>query len=443
MSFGVSHARWEAAPPPAQADAVVIGGGIAGTCTAFYLAGAGLSVALCEKGRIAGEQSSRNWGFVRQQGRDPREVPAIMKSLALWRGLEAEVEADLGWSEAGVLYLADSDEAMAGYDDWLSTAREHGIDSRVLSASEVGNHLGLNEHPWKAALATPSDGRAEPFKAVPAIAEAFERRGGTVLTGCAVRGIESGGGRVLGVVTERGAIKTGQVVCAAGAWSSLFNANAGLRLPQLKIRGSVGRTGPLPAFAESALWSSEFALRRRQDGGYNIAHGEAIDFDLVPDAFRFLWPFRGSARMNAGALNWHLGERFWTELSTPRRWRLDQESPFEAARVLDPAPNAALLDRALESARQRFPALAGAQFVQRWGGLIDVTPDAIPVLGQVETLQGYYIATGLSGHGFGIGPGVGELMAELILDGKPTCDLTPFRYGRFFDGTDLTPRDPL
>ncbi len=427
------------AAPPKEADAVVIGGGIIGCATGYYLAKRGLKVVLCEKGRIAGEQSSRNWGFVRQQGRDPREMPVIMNSLRLWRGLEAELDDDLGWHQGGVLYLGSGDKDMKSYEDWLEIARQHGLDTRLLSAAEVGNSLGLNAHPWVGGLETPSDGRAEPAKAAPAIARGLERLGGTVLTGCAVRGIETAAGRVLGVVTEKGPIRAPRVVCAAGAWSSYFNGNLGRGFPQLKVRTSVARTSPAPAFTERAVWADEVSFRRRQDGGFTISGGHSVDAELVPDSLRYFNAFLPLTRMSWRDVRLRMGARSWYELRRPRHWGLDEVSPFERLRVLDPAPDNRRLDGLLANAKRLFPALSDSRLVERWAGLIDVTPDAIPVMGPVEGIDGYFIAAGFSGHGFGIGPGAGHAMAGLVAEGDAGLDLSPFRLSRFFDGTKPEP----
>ena len=114
---------------PEKSDVVIIGGGIIGVSTAYYLAKYGVSVTLIEKGEIAGEQSSRNWGFVRQQGRDPAEIPTIMRSLVLWKGLSKELGEDIGFKQAGVFYLANTQQQVADYEDWLNYAKEYQINS--------------------------------------------------------------------------------------------------------------------------------------------------------------------------------------------------------------------------------------------------------------------------------------------------------------------------
>ena len=111
-------------PLPGAVDVVVIGAGIAGTASAYFLARRGVKVLLCEKGRVAGEQSSRNWGWVRQQGRDWAELPIMMEANRIWRGLAAETgEADLAFTPSGCVYLFDSEASLAKYEAWHALAK--------------------------------------------------------------------------------------------------------------------------------------------------------------------------------------------------------------------------------------------------------------------------------------------------------------------------------
>jgi len=224
---------------PERADVVVIGGGIVGCSTAYFLAKMGISVVLCEKGRIAGEQSGRNWGWVRQQGRDPAEMPMILDSLRIWRGLKEETGEELGFVEGGSLYLARTQADLEGHASWLPTAEQYQLDSRLVEGRELGGLLEGADGRWAGALYTVSDGRGEPALAAPALARAAARLGATVASGCAVRGLELSAGRVSAVITERGPVATSTVVCAAGVWTSLFCGNLGVAVPQLKVRGSV------------------------------------------------------------------------------------------------------------------------------------------------------------------------------------------------------------
>jgi len=424
---------------PEQADVVIIGGGIIGCAAAWFLAKSGTSVALCEKGRIAGEQSSRNWGFCRQQGRDPKEIPLIQESLRIWRGLESEIETDVGFRQAGVLYVANSQEAMAQNEAWLVHAKQHGLDTRLLSSDETAAALPGGSRTWQGAMQTPSDGRAEPSKAAPALARAALDQGATVHTECAVRGIETEARRVSAVVTEKGVIRTEAVICAGGAWSRLFCGNLGIHLPQLKVMSSVLRTTEAPLISESGVWAPNFAFRRRQDGGYTVANGSRIVADIVPDSFRLFTTFLPAMMMERKSTTLRLGRRFIEEMTTPGHWRLDEQTPFEKTRVLDPSPHQGSLNEAISNFRSAFPVLEDVKVAESWAGLIDLTPDAVPVISAVDGNEGLYLATGFSGHGFGIGPGAGRLIAELVTGTEPCVDPTPFRYSRFVDGSKLRP----
>jgi glycine/D-amino acid oxidase-like deaminating enzyme len=430
----------DAAPAlPARVDVVVIGGGIIGVATALALAGKGVSVALCEKGRVAAEQSGRNWGWCRTLGRDPREIPLALESLRLWRGMNHRVGAETGFREAGTLYVCDDARALAAQAAWLEHARRHQIAARLLDGDGVATILPGAARRFAGGVHTPGDGRAEPFQAVPAMARAAQARGVVIREHCAVRGIERAGGRVAGVVTEHGRIGCDAVALAGGVWSRLFCGNAGIALPQLKVLGSVLRTSPLDGPSDGAVGASDVAFRKRLDGGYTVARRNANVADIVPDSLRLLRDFAPGLRTSWHEVRLRLGRQFIRDWRVPRRWALDAPTPFERVRVLDPAPTTALLDEAWRTLTAAFPVFARARIVQRWAGLIDVTPDAVPVISAVAALPGFYLATGFSGHGFGIGPGAGRLMADLVTGDTPLVDPAPFAYGRFA-GTRPPPR---
>ncbi len=423
---------------PRQVDVVVIGGGIIGVCATLFLARRGISVALCEKGVIGGEQSSRNWGWCRTIGRDLRELPLAMESLRLWAGMNALAEAETGFRPSGVAYLCDDAAEVAHYESWLARAADQHRDyqrvAHVLSAGEVERVAPGTTNAYAGALHAPADGRAEPQKAAPAIAQAARRSGAAILTGCAVRGLDLAAGRVAGVVTERGRIACSSVVLAGGAWSRLLCSTAGVTLPQLKVLASVLRTNPVAGGPDTALWATGFGIRRRLDGGFTIANGSSSRVDIVPDSFRFLRQFLPIARAEWKYLRPRLGRRFLEEWGEPSQLAPDRPTVFERVRILDPEPEIALSEGALATVKKAFPALQGATVAQHWAGLIDVTPDAVPVISAVETVPGFFIATGFSGHGFGIGPGAGRLVADLVSGGEPVVDPAPFRLSRFRDG---------
>ncbi len=434
-----------AAPLPPRADVVVIGGGVIGVMTAFFLRQKGRSVLLLEKGRIAGEQSSRNWGWVRQQGRDPGELPIMVESLSIWKTLAAEMGAALGFRQAGVLYLAKTDREMAGFEAWMEHARAHQLDTRMLTGAEIGAMLTGAVAPWKGGIFTPSDARAEPWTAVPALAARAEDMGVLIREACAVRALDLAAGKVAGVVTEAGRVACDHVVVAAGAWSRLFLARHGVNIPQLSVLASVGATEPMPEIFPGNAADDDFAFRRRADGGYSIAPGGSEhDFFIGPDAFRSFGAYMAILKKEWRSSSFRLRapRGFPDAWSTPRRWAEDDASPFEATRILNPAPNLRTLGRVQDAFARAFPQLGRPKLKAAWGGMIDTMPDVVPVVDHAP-IPGLTIATGMSGHGFGIGPGMGRVVADLVTGGHVGHDLSRFRFARFTDGTKIAPGPSL
>ena len=314
-------------------DVAIIGGGIIGCSTAYFLARSGVSVAVFEKGRIGGEQSGRNWGWVRQQCRSPVELPLMMQSLRLWKELPAQLGEDIGFRQGGTLYLAENEAELAGLAEWLAVAREHGLDTRSSRAANSRPRSPPGDR-WTGALYTASDGRAEPSRATRAIARGAKAAGAVIASRTAVRGIESAAGRVAGVVTEHGRVAARAVVCAAGAWTRLFCGSLGIRVPQLPVLNSVARTAPAPELLAGQAWSPAIAIRRRADGGYTVAHGHTSIHSIVPASFREgLNTCRHSARA-ASRCGSPWAARSSARSRRPRAGRSIAKSPFERERVL-------------------------------------------------------------------------------------------------------------
>jgi len=425
---------------PDRTGVVVIGGGIVGVSTALFLAEKGHHVVLCEKGRIGGEQSSRNWGWCRTMGRDEAEIPLAIESLRLWRGMNERIGRETGFRQPGILYLCQDEKELAAQEAWLDTARPYQVDSRLVRGADMDALMPGASHHFVGALHTPSDGRAEPMHAAPAIAEAARALGAKIFTGCAARGIDLHNGRAVGVVTELGRIRCDAVVLAGGAWSRLFCGNLGLDFPALKVLGSVFRTKPLEGGPEVTAAGSVFAIRKRLDGGYSVARRNANVAEIGPDHFRLLSDFLPRLINNRREIRLRVGLRSWEELRTKRRWSMEDATPMEAVRVLDPKPVARTLEEGRATLARMFPAFQRMEIAQSWGGLMDVTPDAVPVIDQVDRVPGFFIASGFSGHGFGIGPGAGRLMADIVSGDRPVVDPAPYRLARFARSRDLRVR---
>jgi glycine/D-amino acid oxidase-like deaminating enzyme len=422
---------------PAHCDTVVVGGGIIGVMTAWNLAQAGQRVVLCEKGRIAGEQSSRNWGWVRCQGRDPAELPIAMESNRIWQGLSKECGEDLGFRQTGVLYIANSSKDMASFEVWMQFAKMHQLDTRLLSRSGLAALIPANKANWTGGLITPSDGRAEPWIATPALARHAERLGVIISENCAVRSLDLQAGNIAGVVTEQGRIGCDQVVVAGGAWSSLFLARHGAEVPQLSVRATVAATVELPQVFEGQAADGHFAFRRRADGGYSLALGSYHELFVGPDSLRRFpkyWP-QLKANPFGTSLKPFAPHDFPDAWLTSRRWSEDEVSPFERMRVLDPSPNSWAVQKIRNHFAAAFPQIGKPQIKKAWAGMIDTMPDVVPVVDRVPHIPGLVVATGMSGHGFGIGPAFGRIVSDMVL-GRPTGhDLARFRYSRFTDGS--------
>lgn len=437
--FKLSQTAAHCGPLPASADCVVIGGGIIGVMTAWALAKKGLRAVVLEKGRVAAEQSSRNWGWIRQQGRDPAEIPIMVEANAMWRQLSAEIGPELGLKQTGVLYLTDRPKGLAAYEDWMVHARAHGLDTRILTSAEVSEMAPSASKSWVAGLWTASDMRAEPWQAVPALARAAVAAGVTIVEHCAARVIDTAAGRVSGVMTEKGRIAAPSVVVAGGAWSSLFLRRHGVNIPQLSVRATAAATAPLPDVFGSPAVDETVAWRRRQDGGYTLAPGAFHDMFVGPDAFRAFRAFIPQLSAAPFGTRYRIAalKGYPDAWGTARHWSGEDVTPFEKMRILNPEPNAAQVAKIARDFAARFPSVGEVRIKAAWAGMIDTMPDIVPVLDRAPTIEGLVIATGMCGHGFGIGPAFGRLAAALVTGDAPGHDISRFRLSRFTDGSKL------
>ena len=428
-----------AGPPPKETDVVVIGGGVIGVCTALFLAEAGKRVVLLEKGRIAGEQSSRNWGWIRQQGRDPDEIPIMSEAKQIWHDLSSRTNVDIGLTTGGVTYLAHNEAEVESYHAWMCHAKSHNLDSKILSTAAVSDLIPNMHAGHVGGIYTASDMRAEPWVAVPALAGIAARAGAILIENCAVRTLDISAGRVTGVITETGLIKASEVVLAGGAWSSLFLRNLGVALPQLSVRATVAATEPLPVVHMGGVVDKDLAFRPRADGGYSLASGRFIELFVGPDAFRALPKYLAQLKSDPFGVRLSpsapLG--FPDAWSTPRQWSADHISPFEVMRVLNPNPNFPKVRDLCNRFEAMFPHLGPVRLKSAWAGMIDTMPDIVPVMDRVAALPGLTLGTGFSGHGFGIGPAAGRILAALATGADVVHDLSRFRLSRFSDGTKM------
>ncbi|MEI5664282.1 FAD-binding oxidoreductase [Bosea sp. CCNWLW174] len=419
---------------PAAADVVVIGGGIVGAAAAYYLARRGRSVALVEKGVVGGEQSSRNWGWCRKQNRDARELPLAIRAMELWETLSEELGRDSGFRRCGLVYATNDPAQLAQWERWRETAKAFGVETTMLTGAETAAMTAASGRSWLGGLHSVTDGKAEPSLAAPLMADGARRAGASVHQGCAARGLDVTNGAVTGVVTEKGTIRTNAVILAGGAWASAFCRRHGIAFPQASIRATSLRTEAAPEFLD-AFYTPEIALTRRLDGSYTIAISGKGTLEITPQGLRYARDFLPMFVKRLKAVELGISSSFFKGPEALGSWKLDEVTPFETIRVLDPAPSRRAMATLLERAHAMFPALKSVAVRESWGAYIDSTPDAVPVISPVAGLSGFVLAAGFSGHGFGLGPAAGHLAADLATGDTPIVDPRPFRHSRLVDGS--------
>lgn len=293
---------------------------------------------------------------------------------------------------------------------------------------------GFTRQQWKGGVHSEQDGIANPGIAVPAVARALMKLGGSVNQSCAARGIETTGGAVSGVVTEHGTIRTPLAIQAGGAWVSSFCRQLGIRFPQASIRQTILSVWTGNLELPEAFVSNAVSVTRRGANLHTLAIGGWGRLDPTGHLLRFPTQFlpmlsRRWRSLSVGNLEGLCGGH-----ETLARWRFDAPTPMEARRILDPAHDPKSIKLTLKRAADLIPALAATPVAATWAGYIDSTPDGVPVIDEMEDVPGLILAAGFSGHGFGIGPGAAHLVADIATGQSPIVDPKPFRLSRFNRG---------
>lgn len=263
------------------------------------------------------------------------------------------------------------------------------------------------------------------------IAKGVLKHDGHVIQNCAARGVELSAGAVCGVITERGTIRTRQVVMAGGVWARSFLNQLGINFPQASVRSSILSVKPGSTGLPDALHTTNASVTKRGDGGYTLAISGNGRVDPTPgilkNTVQFLPMFAKRWRQLApGDLQaWRYG------FDTNRKWSLEQPTPMETTRILDPRPDKNTLKATLENAQALLPELKNAVIQAQWAGYIDSTPDGVPIIDGNSGISGLLVAAGFSGHGFGIGPGAGHLVADIILGRTPITEIKQYKLSRF------------
>ena len=370
------------------ADVIVIGGGIIGCATAYYLSKRGKSVIVLEASENIGNGgSSRNGGGVRQSGRDPRELPLAMYGIKeLWPGLSEELGVDCEYHKDGNLRLGKNDKHKAILQGLTDRAVACGLDVRMIEADEIKKINPYLSDEVTCASWCPTDGHANPMVTTLAFYRKARQQGVRFITGAPVTKLRKVKGKLREVYTEDAVYEGDYVVVAAGYESRAILGTIGVDVPMHKELMECLVTEAEPHMFDQMLGTAEADFY-----GHQSDHGSFV--------------FGG---MSGIELN--------NKDTGPKN------SPSNAA-ITAPCICRGIM--------KYFPALENAKIVRTWAGYLDICQDGVPVLGFVDEVPGLVVACAFSGHGFGIAPAVGEQLARLIIDGKTTVDISRLRYGRF------------
>lgn len=435
---GVSRASLVASDriAPDEVDTVVVGGGIVGCMTALNLVERGMSVAVCEKGDIGGEASCRAAGLIEYQHLAPVKMELIARSIELWRRF-GQFDENIGFTDRGAVTLFDGEADADAMTSWLDTTKEFpGVDARILSKQEI-QHLepGIGDG-WYGGLLQANALAVEPKLATPAIARAAASKGAKILQNCAVRHIELETGRISGVISEKGRIKTPNVVIAGGIWSPALVKPLGLNLPQLMIFAEMISVEPIANGPKIPLATSAGLVRREADGGYLFGCNSGIA-PITPTVLKY---FPKLISMSAGieqgltaAFNYRT---FMHELKANKTSRPGKPSPYEKNRIFQPEFTGKFADGTFAYLRSRMPVFENSKIRERYSGALMTSLDNLGVISAVKSIPGLYLGTGLL-YGLTMSTAAGEALADLITGEETKVDVSPYRYERFIDGSKL------
>jgi sarcosine oxidase len=216
-----------------------------------------------------------------------------------------------------------------------------------------------------------------------------------------------------------------------------------LSLPVRWVRSTVARTTPVRKITDVGVWAPSVAFRQRRDGSLNLGGGGWFDHDITLDSLRHARLFLPNYLKNRSIFQFHLGKPLVADTNRASAGTRGRRHPFDAQWALEPVPSRSKVNWTFDEFRRLFPAIGELRIIDTWAGYIDATPDAIPVIGTVDRPRGLVLATGFSGHGFGLGPIAGRLAAEIATEGKPSLDIHALRFSRFAEGAIGEPRAVL
>jgi sarcosine oxidase subunit beta len=372
----------------------IVGGGIVGFASAYYLARRGVDVTVLERSSVGSGNTGRANGGIRAQFSSPVSAALSQESIEVWERFESEFGTDIGYRRPGYLFLARDRSTARQFEENVRTQNRLGVPSEFLSPAEAAEHCpGLHEEEFRAATYSPTDGFADPNLGLQGFVENAREEGVEVRTNTEVVDVLVEGGRVAGVETTERTVESEYVVNAAGAWAREVGRMAGLELPISPRRRKlvvVEPEEPIPESVPFTIDNDESVHFRPERGGAAVAGGHfaAEDPEIDPDRFR---------------------------KSTSIEWA------------------ATVIEKAADVAAYFGP---DTEVRRGWAGVYAVTPDHHPII--EETVPGFVNAAGFSGHGFMQSPATGKLVAEIVVDGAPSLvDISELGADRFERGNQL------
>ncbi|MGE3758151.1 MAG: NAD(P)/FAD-dependent oxidoreductase [Pseudobdellovibrionaceae bacterium] len=418
---------------PKSADLVVIGAGIMGAVTALRAAEAGADVVVIEKEwGPAGEQSGRAQGALRAMGKHGPAIKLTEESLKIWRGIANEADAEIVFK--GSLSVARTESDLAPMVGLISEFEKLGMDRPVqFDELQTRTFIPALKGPLVGSVLREGDGHCNPRKSTNYFARQAENAGAKFYFGTkAVRLLERGGS-IAGVETTSGTILAGRVVVACGVWTQFLARTVGIKIPIMPVVLSGCETTPVPPLFQQSLRTYGYSGHQRSNGRIVVSAGvnamirheiSLTTFDSLGIWLPRLFAHRKKVRLRVDR------QRIARQLEFRDRWSTHQIQEETAPKAVDRP----LMRGALSYLQDLIPELKSAQIARYWAGYLDMSPDAIPIVDSESCPDGMVVATGMSGHGLVLGPVMGAILSQMVLENRSPYPVHEFRLARFKEG---------